>query len=187
MLNDCAELAPMLAAVENELEKRNALIKTRRADLWFFETLLYTFRDTSTSSMTSESKVPAWENGPVWTGPRALQALEDGTEAASVLEIVRRAVGGKSVSITGVWSRSLAIYRSSPLVAVARGERSDAPASWTVIDGTPRAVFAEFLKNIFDFLVATRELVATYDSLEKVERNANVWRVMRDAQTPVIH
>jgi DNA-directed RNA polymerase subunit E'/Rpb7 len=187
-----AELAPMLAVVELELEARAALIETRKADLWFFELLLYAFREppgAKAPEAKAESEAPAWEDGPVWRGPRALQALEAGAEATSVLDVVRRAVGGESVPVAGVWSRSLALYRSSPLVAVVRGEsREDpgaaAPATWTVVDGTPRAVFAEFLKNILDFLVATRELVEVYNSRELIDKHLNLWSVMRAAQRP---
>jgi hypothetical protein len=190
-----AELAPMLAVVELELEARAALIETRKADLWFFELLLYAFREIGAKApetgakapeakAKAESEVPAWEDGPVWSGPRALQALEAGAEATSALDIVRRAVGGESVPVAGVWSRSLALYRSSPLVAVARGEGAAVPAGWVVVDGTPRAVFAEILKNILDFLVATRELVEVYDTRELIDKHLNLWSVMRAAQRP---
>jgi hypothetical protein len=95
---------------------------------------------------------------------------------------VRRAIAGENVPVAGVWSRSLALYRSSPLVGVARGAP---PAAWTTVDGTPRAVFAEFLKNILDFLVATRELIEVYNTRELLDnKHHNLWGVMRAAQRP---
>jgi len=178
-----AELAPMLAAVELELEARAAMVEARKADLWFFERLLYPFREAGPApkDAAQDEKVPAWEGGPFWSGPRPLQALEAGAETASVLDIVRRVVGGERVPVAGVWSRSLALYRSSPLVAVVR-EGAAVPGAWTIVDGATRAVFAEFLKNILDFLVATRELVLVYNSRKLIEDHTSLWRVMRSAQ-----
>ena len=178
-----AELAPMLAAVELELEARTAMVEARKADLWFFERLLYAFREAGPApkDAAQDEAVPAWEGGPVWSGPRPLQALETGAETASVLDIVRRVVGGERVPVAGVWSCSLALYRSSPLVAVVR-EGAAVPGAWTVVDGAPRAVFAEFLKNILDFLVATRELALVYNSRKLIEDHTSLWRVMRSAQ-----
>ena len=182
-----AELAPMLAAVERELEARAALVRDRRADLWFFELLLYAFRAPADArgadarGAEESAGVPAWEGGPAWQGPPA-QALEAGAEGVSVLGIVRRVVGGESVPVTGVWSRSLALYRSSPLIAFAPD--GAAPPAWAVIEGAPRAVFAEMLKNILDFLAATRELVEVYGSAELIRSHINVWSAMRSAQRP---
>ena len=178
-----AELAPMLAAVEAELRARAALAEARRADLWFFERLLYAYRAPAGAPAAPADApaqtVAAWAGGPAWQGPPALQAVEAGAAPLSVLDIVRRAVGGESVAVAGTWCRSLALYRSSPLVAVARAA---APEGWAVVDGAPRAVFAEFLKNILDFLVATREMVAVYDQRALVDSHQNVWGVMRAAQ-----
>jgi hypothetical protein len=64
---------------------------------------------------------------------------------------------------------------------VVRGDNT-IPSSWNVIDGNPRIVFAEMLKNILDFLVATREMVAMYNSKELIDKHINVWTVMRAAQ-----
>ena len=179
-----AELAPMLAAVEVELKMRAELINTRKADLWFFECLLYAFRETGSNPPISESTFPAWDGGPVWSGPSALQGLEAGASPTSALDIIRRAVNGESVPVTGVWSRSLTLYRSSPLVAVVR-DGAAVPKSWAIIDGTPRAVFAEILKNILDFLVATRELLLVYNSPELIKKHLNIWTAMRAEQCPV--
>jgi hypothetical protein len=176
-----AELAPMLAAVELELESRAALVKTHRSNLWFFEALLYAYRGAEEGA-EGIAEAAAWEGGPVWEGPRHLLAVEEDAEAVSALDIVRRAVAGENVPVAGVWSRSLALYRSSPLVAVARAAP---PAAWAVVDGTPRAAFAEFLKNILDFLVATRELVEVYCASTPLDRRLVLWGVMRAAQRPV--
>ena len=38
-------VAPLLAAVEAELHARQALVEARKADIWFFEHLLYALTD----------------------------------------------------------------------------------------------------------------------------------------------
>jgi hypothetical protein len=166
-----ADLAPMLAQVEVELARRAGLIETRRADLWFFEKLLYAFRVADSADLSAE----AWPGGPTWSGPGGVEPTPG---AVSAVDIVRRAAAGESVPVAGVWSRSLAIYRSSPLVARLEG------AQPTAVDSASKEAFAEFLKNILDFLVATREMVAVYNSRELIERHANIWGIMRAAQRP---
>jgi hypothetical protein len=46
-------------------------------------------------------------------------------------------------------------------------------------------VFATYLKNILDFLVASRELTLVYGTQELIDKHLNVFGVMRAAQTPV--
>ena len=175
-----AELTPMFDLIKIELETRNTLIVTHKADLLFFENLLYSFRNQEANTLDSEHL--AWKNGPIWLGP-PMMTIKDvsANEFVSVLDIVQKVINGESVSVSGVWSRSLDIHRSSPLTAVVRGDNT-IPSSWNVIDGNPRIVFAEMLKNILDFLVATREMVAMYNSKELIDKHINVWTVMRAAQ-----
>jgi hypothetical protein len=74
----------------------------------------------------------------------------------------------------------LAIYRSSPLVAVARGAP---PPGWVAVDGNPCEVFALLLKNVLDFLVAVRRLAVEYEPADA--KNLGVWEAMRQAQKPL--
>jgi len=174
-----AELEPLLRAIEAELEARAALVETRRADVWFFELLLYAYRPAK-GAKTADQAIDAWPGGPAWEGPGA--PLAAGAETRSVLDIVRRVVGGATVPVAGIWSRPLALYRSSPLAAVAP---ADAPADWAPPDdGNPRAVFAEFLKNILDFLAAVREMAELYNTRELIDGHRNLWTVMSSAQKP---
>jgi hypothetical protein len=173
-----AELAPLLEVIDVELEARAALVQARKADLWFFELLLYAYRG---SAAPADRTIAAGEGAPAWTGPEGLRRVEAGAEEKNVLEIARRAVAGESVPVAGYWSRSLAIYRSSPLAARA----ASPPDGWAPpVDGAPRAVFALYLKNILDFLVATREMVELYDTPEVHGAHRNVWAAMRAAQKP---
>jgi hypothetical protein len=179
------ELMPMLAAIDAELRARETFIATRKPDLWFFEQLLYGYRTVAASGRRdiADQTIPTGgADDPQWTGPGGLLMVEDGAEPQNVLEIVRRAVEGESVPLSGCWSRSLALYRSSPLAARAE----ELPTGWQpAIDGAPRAVFAEFLKNILDFLTAVREMAELYNTRELIDQHRNVWIALRAEQKAI--
>ncbi len=168
-----AELAPLLQRVETELERRGGLDETK---LWFFERLLYSYDEKSVSA-DAPTAVEAWSGGPSWRGPAA---REPGRGAyQSVVAIARRlVVDGETTDMAGVWSRPLDVYRSSPLVASRAEPQPDEP----LIEGSARVVMVEFMKNVLDFLTATRELVEQYDTPELVKSHFNLWGVMRAAQ-----
>ena len=170
-----AALAPMLAEVDIELAARAKLIKTCKSDLWFFEHLLYSYREFDPTASQVETT-----GGVDWTGP-ATTALV-GAAKQNILEIIRGAIQGKSVSVNGIWSRPLSLCRSSPLAAMVRSE-SSLPSGWLPpAEGNITATFAEYLKNILDFLVATRELTDVYNTRELIESHLNIWTLMRSAQ-----
>jgi hypothetical protein len=178
------ELEPMLTAIEAELGARAILAETRKADLWFFELLLHAHREARPGPARPDQALPAWPGGPVWAGPAAPGG--EGGPVQSVLEIAHRVVrSGETVQVGGIWSRPLGLFRSSPLAA--KGDpHGPGPAGWDPpVDGTPREVFAIFLKNILDFLVATRELTALYSTRPLLDAHMNVWSAMRKAQRVV--
>ena len=171
-------LEPMLAAVDRELAARAELVATRRADLWFFELLLHAHPHVPGGT----DQAVACAGGHVWDGPPTPAGVPAGAPAQNVLDLVRRVVAGESVRVAGTWSRPLALYRSSPLAAVAARAP---PAGWApAVDSTAVVVFAEFLKNILDFLAATRELTEVYHTRELIGAHMNIWSVMRAAQRP---
>jgi len=180
------ELAPLLDAVETELAARSELVKTRKADLWFFESLLFAYKREGADMGTQSCDT--WPEGPVWEGPAlASNEPDKGYGLRSILEIVHTVVReDANVSVAGVWTRPLDLYRSSPLVAFVpevKG-RVALPAKWvSPVESSPRVVFAEFLNNVHCFLVATRELVQLYSSEELIDKHFNVWAAMRAAQT----
>jgi hypothetical protein len=174
------ELAPLLERVEEELARRPSL---DRARVWFHERLLYAFQNDDTKNDTN---IEAWPGGAVWEGPAGIEAATTAPTATaptakSIIAIVRRVVGGDTVDVSGIWSRTLDLYRSSPLVRhVAAGPP---PAGWgEPADSVARAVFAEYLKNVLDFLVCVREMTELYNTPELEKNNANLWAVMRAAQ-----
>lgn len=171
-----ADLVPMVDQISTELALREELQKTRGAQLDFFEALLYAHRQKGAAPQVS---VAAWEGGPEWVGPAAAETKD----AVSVVDVVRRAAAGAAVPVAGLWSRPLTLYRSSPLATfaprVSGAPRGEAPEA---ITEPPKVVFALMLKNILDFLVATRELAAIYDDPAADPKYAGIWAAMRQAQ-----
>lgn len=173
-----AELAPMLEAVDAELAARGALAAgVLRPGLWFFERLLYAYR--GGAALDEGAEVPTG-GAAAWAGPAPLRAEEGALR--NVVETVRRALGGEAVPVAGHWYRPLSVYRSSPLAACAEA----APAGLSApLDCQPRVAFAELLKNILDFLVATRQMAELYDTRDLIDSHNNLWAAMRAAQKPL--
>ena len=158
-----------------ELEQRGGLDET---ELWFFERLLYSYKADEKDAATT--RVEAWPGGPTWSGPVA-RAPEGPADYQSVIAIARRlVVDGETTDMAGVWSRPLDVYRSSPLVASRAEPQPDEP----LIESSARVVMVEFMKNVLDFLTATRELVEQYNTPELVKSHFNLWGVMRAAELP---
>jgi hypothetical protein len=171
-----SELTPLYNAITTELNLRNKIISKNRGQLWFFEKLLYSYKGTAARGIdSSDQTVSAWSGGPTWQGPGILKS--DGAQQKNILEIVHRVIGGEEVPVDGLWSRSLGLYRSSPLVSVA--DDGKAPPEWdSPFDNNPRIVFAQYMKNIYDYLVATREMVTVYPTTTEIDEHQNVWSVM---------
>ena len=178
-----AEMMPMVNQISHELKLRTELIAKRESVVAFFEALLYSYRGklgAEGASTSCDHTEAAWPDGPEWRGPPPLRPLDAGMAARSIPALVRSAAqGGSPVSVTGLWSRPLTIHRSAPIAAF--GESS---AASTVLDETPRVVFALFLKNILDFLVAVRELATDHRAPETDEAYGGLWATMRLAQVP---
>lgn len=170
----CAGLVPLLDQIGDELRRRAAL---PREDLWFFERLLYAYKARDGAPDEGDAALGAW------AGPAGAAGAYAGPELVDLPELVRGVRDGAPRRVGGLWTRPLALHRSSPGVAHLRGaEAAAAPADWTPIDGTPREVFALLLKNILNFLRATRELVGCYPTREVRDAHANIWATMRAAQ-----
>jgi hypothetical protein len=181
-----AEMMPMVTRIEHELVARDTLLKNRAgfpASLAFFEALLYAYRRPKGASRPALAQAPvvAWAGGPEWQGPEPLAAPPAGYTLRSVPELVRAAAAGTAAPVAGLWARPLCVYRSSPLVAFA--ERGGADAEDAPIDEPPRVVFAQYLKDMLDSLIATRELATDHASPETDEKYAGLWGAMRAAQT----
>lgn len=191
-----ADLLPMVDQIATELALREDVARTHGAALLFFETLLYSYAAPAGASAAASAaalshRVAAWEGGPEWVGPVPLCGPDDAAfTMLSIVDLVRRAAAGTAVPVAGLWSRPLCLHRSSPLAAfapravnAARSEaRSEAPES---VDEPPRVMFALMLKNILDFLMATREMATGYVRPDSDPKYAGLWSAMRMAQLPL--
>ena len=164
------ELEPLLLAVHGELELRQQVPQAR---LDHFESLLYSYRAPFKNSGAATRVITT--DAPEWVGPPTFASGASGAASATnILELARRVISGETVDVTGTWSRPLYLHRSAPLAV----QTADAPDA---VAGTPRAVFALMLKNVYDFLRAVREMAALYGP-ELTEANQPLWAVMRAAQ-----
>ena len=193
------ELLPILDRIEAELVLRAKLIPKRTMEYAFFESLLYSYSSNKTVKASAKAtkakaakgetesgmshQVSAWADGPDWIGPAPLCAVEAPASPICVTDIVKRALTAP-VPVSGYWSRALCLHRSSPLAAFTPKDKNPDLAN-TAIEEPPRVVFALMLKNILDFLVATRELATTYETPELDESYTGLWNSMRMAQVPV--
>ena len=163
------DFKPLYESIKSELILRNELIKNKRAELWFFESLLYSYRQ---PNKKDSQKIADWE-GPI--------SVSSQPEAKNILSIIETVISGKDVSVSGYWSRTLTIYRSSPIVEM----YSTLPKDWEQpIVNEPHIAFVSFLQNILSFLTATRELVECYNTQELIDGHKNIWTVMESMQRP---
>lgn len=166
-----ADLRPLLERIHEELRRREA-----GPSAAFFEGLLLAHRRRDSPAAASEATVLV-EGAPAWRGPAPLVETPD---AQNVLDLVGRALE-QSVPVTGVWSRPLSLHRSSPLAACVK--EGPLPPGWGApVSANAQAVFAGFLRNILDFLVAARELATVYSTPELIAQHHNIWAAMRAEQ-----
>lgn len=125
-------LMPVVNAIDEELKARGLLIATRREQVWTFEGLLYSYsnslgtedkasshkKSTVTIGDTKVVTVKSDAGGREWSGPALDSSQSKGREKSDVHlpDLVRRAAGGDSQDMGGVWSRPLRLLRSSPFV-----------------------------------------------------------------------
>ena len=181
--DDVRDLEPLVSQVQQLLEARADLVKARRDDVFFFETLLYAYVQPTAEPQSPNSQTIETKGVADWEGPVGL-SLPDNVNIVNLLTVISEARDAGMAKVRGIWCRDLALYRSSPLTA--RVAREDTlPQGWKVlIASNPRTAFTDMLKTVYDFLKAVNEMVAVYDSREMIESHKNIWLAMRNAQSP---
>lgn len=175
---DARDLGALAAQIRQLLEARAALAQTRRADLAFFERLLYSYAQPPDGTQVVETPESV-----AWEGPAGV-TFPVGAAAVNLLAVLAEAESKGSADVRGVWCRDLAIYRSAPLAA--RAPPDTVPPSWkTPVAATPRTAFASMMQTVFSFLKAVNEMVVTYNTPDMMESHKNIWQTMRGAQ--VLH
>ena len=102
-----------------------------------------------------------------------------------MLDFIYIAISTKTgLSVTGYWSRSLTIYRSSPMIKFSETIISE--LGEIIEEASVTSVFIRFLKNMLDFLMAIRQMNDLYDSDEMIKSHKNIWDAMRAVQHEVV-
>lgn len=171
---DALTLEPLATRVRAQLKTRAALVKTRREDVFFFETLLYAY---AFNLERPQQAVESAEAEP-WVGPGGVD-LPTGVTAVNLLSLLSgaRRGGGKT---QGVWCRDLSLYRSSPLAAFA----AEPLPQWAEpLALPPLTAFTAMLQTVHEFAKAVNEMVETYTSQEHLNEHKNIWLAMRSVQS----
>lgn len=151
------ECNTLLTAITEELEKRKELMKTKKKNILFFESLLYTYKNCPNSNITVIKPNLEWE------GPHDITKTSN-----SIFELL-------NMDLTGYWTRPLYVCRSSPFVSTTQ----DKPAEYRLT--SPHIMVIDFMNNMLTFLIAIRELTEKYDDT-LIESHANIWNIMKNNQ-----
>ena len=181
---EAESLAGLLGAVRAELALREELLDSRAGAVSFFEGLLYSFGRPAEASEFDEILS---QGAPRWRGPARVAksaAVPSGFVPVNFLELALRAAAGETVKVDGQWSRTLDLYRSSPLAG--RAQHGGAGAE----TAPPRVVFGLLLRNMLSFLIAVRQLAELHGGdpgvkAGSIPEHENIWTVMRAAQFAV--
>jgi DNA-directed RNA polymerase subunit E'/Rpb7 len=173
-----AELMPVVDAIDREMQERQRLYETRRADMMFFEVLLYSYSRGKEGLQAAEddAHIESAMGSVAWIGPPEAKT-DAATTYVNIIDLVKKAAAGEAQPMDGLWSRPLTMYRSCPLVSrVAR------KSSASAVDETPPVAVQVFLKSILEFLFAVRSMVETYNSKALIDSHVNLWIAMRKSQ-----
>ncbi len=151
----------LMEEVKNELELRKQMNKS---DYLYFEQLLYSYKHKNKSEETILNK-----NGTEWTG------YVCGNEVKNIIDIINTT---EVIDVTGYWTRSLFIYRSSPNVSFMKTIDDETK----FVEMSAYDVFAELLKNVYDFLKCIRQMVEIFPSVEIRNNHKNIWMMMKEQQ-----
>ena len=146
--------------INAELILRSEMFKTKKYEILFFESLLYSYKAT-----TKDTELIKGSNEIDYEGP--INNI-GGINAKNIFDVLQN-----GLDMNGYWSRPLGIYRSSPLIAFT----SEKPEEYILL--LPDLIIQEFAKSILNYLVAIRELVETYNTPELIKSHENVWNMMR--------
>ncbi len=173
-----ARLRVLLEDVDAEMALRAKTMEAHRDGFIFFEALLLAHKRPTLDEF--KHKVESATGGAAYAGP----AVADSKQYTHVVDVVRAAVEGKTVPMSGTWSRPLALPRSSPLALKADSRDDSAATQNTIEEFTPEMVAFILLKSIRDNLRATRNMVEVYNTPELLESHKHVWLMMGQAQQP---
>lgn len=149
--------------IKEELKLRTELMDTKRSEIMFFESLLYSYKFT-----TKETEIININDQLTYEGPI------NNVDNILIKNLFDLIVPGKD--LTGYWSRPLGIYRSSPLVAYS----VDKPAEYILT--APHLMIIDISKSMLNYLIAIREFVDVYNTPDIIKSHENIWNMLRQVQ-----
>jgi len=152
-----ADVTPYYNMIKKELELRSGLDRDR---LFFFEELLFSF-----SKGIEKKEVTVDCSGTPYIGFTPVQKDAENINLFELTEMPSKSY------------RSMWLCRSSPFISDKPDDKSTTDISMSLID-----CLIYYSRNIYNYLVATRELVETYNTPELIKGHENIWRHMRKSQ-----
>ena len=155
------EIELLLNNIKEELKLRAELMLTKKNEVMFFESLLYSLKGT-----TKETEKIKIDKDHIYEGP--VNNIEK-TNVVNIFDIINK-------DMTGYWTRPLGLYRSSPLMQLS----TEKPETYILT--APHILIIEYAKQILSFLICIREFVEIYKTPELIKSHENIWLMMRAKQ-----
>lgn len=160
--NALSEINLILNDIKNEIMLRTELMKTKRNEILFFESLLYSYKNTNKSTEFIQINNDIKYEG-------LINNIE-GLTAHNIFNII-------DINLDGFWSRPLGIYRSSPIIALNNNTNTD-----NYVLTNPNALIIEMAKNILTSLITIREFIEIYNTPELIKSHENIWVMMNECK-----
>lgn len=174
--SDISKVITMIKNMENEFEYRNNL---NIEALMIIESIYYSYK---TSEVSPEVEINTLQDGLLWKGPEILIDKVVDITNINIFEIIKQVISGESYDMTGIWSRDISLYRSSPMISKANNV-SKLPQSWIEpTKVTPITMINLMLMHMIDWLVVVRKLCSIYSDPDMVATNINVFKVLKFSQ-----
>jgi hypothetical protein len=150
------EIELLLNSINEELQLRTDIMKTKKKEVIFFENLIYAYKTPpSIKSIELDKNV-----------------IYEGTVIDNAISLFKMI----NTDLTGYWSKPLSLYRSSPTLVMNQEKVAES------ILTSPHLLFIDFAIQVLSFLKAIRELVETYNTPELIKSHDNIWHMMKSRQ-----
>jgi hypothetical protein len=160
------EIKHLLELLKDELKERSKLMLTKQKEILFFESLLYYYKNNTDNVETVNVT-----NDITYTSYKPKQIDQSGTESIhNILDIVNK-------DLTGYWSKSLDLYKSSPFIKLLHNKPQE------YILSLPHIAIIEILKSIINYLNVIKEFTIIYNTDELINSHENIWNMMKNNQT----
>lgn len=175
---DITDFKPIIQEIGRELAHRKADIDDgiKTASIYLFELLLCSFNSPRAEGAALDHQKIKNQKLDEWIGP--VNPKPNDLPTINLLDLLE----ADSIQVdAGLWGRPLTLFRSSPLISfIPAADQLESYEDCTIIEnGNAKMVFALFLKEILNWLVAIRELYETYHTKEILGQNTIVLKIMR--------